>query len=47
VDAELIKGRGGVFDVVVDDALIFSKHAEGDRFPEEREVSERIRAAKG
>jgi len=34
---ELIKGRGGVFDVVVDGRRIFSKHEVG-RFPEEQEI---------
>ena len=34
---ELIKGRGGVFDVVVDGRRIFSKHAVG-RFPEAQEI---------
>ena len=34
---ELVKGRGGVFDVAVDGRVVFSKHATG-RFPEEGEV---------
>ena len=34
---ELIQGRGGVFDVVVDGRRIFSKHEAG-RFPEEPEI---------
>jgi selenoprotein W-related protein len=42
---ELIKGRGGVFDVVADGKLVYSKHATG-RFPEESEVVEAIRALK-
>jgi selT/selW/selH-like putative selenoprotein len=37
VDAELIRGDNGIFDVVVDGEKIFSKHAEG-RFPEEDEI---------
>ncbi len=37
VDAELIKGSGGVFDVVVEGRKVFSKH-DVDRFPEEGEV---------
>ena len=37
IEAELIKGRGGVFDVKVGGRLIFSKHSAG-RFPETREV---------
>lgn len=34
---ELIASSGGVFEVVADGDLIFSKRAEG-RFPEEEEV---------
>ena len=41
IEAELIEGGGGVFDVVVDDDLVFSKHAE-DRFPEHQEVIDSI-----
>jgi len=37
VEAELIKGSGGIFDVVVDGKLIFSKHKTG-RFPESEEI---------
>lgn len=41
--AELIAGGGGIFDVELDGKLIFSKFAEGDRFPEPGEVVGRIR----
>ncbi len=44
MDAKLISGSGGVFDVVLDGKLIFSKKQLG-RFPEPREVLERIPAA--
>jgi selenoprotein W-related protein len=37
VDAELIEGEKGVFDVTVDGQLMFSKHTEG-RFPDEQEI---------
>ena len=37
VDAELIKGEKGVFDVVVDGDLVYSKHETG-RFPENDEI---------
>ena len=37
VDARLIPGHKGVFDVVADGRLIFSKHKAG-RFPEHAEV---------
>jgi selT/selW/selH-like putative selenoprotein len=38
VEAELIEGSRGVFDVRRDDALVYSKY-ETDRFPEDGEVS--------
>jgi selenoprotein W-related protein len=37
VDIELIKSSGGVFEVVKDGKLIFSKKAKG-RFPDENEI---------
>jgi len=43
IDSELIKGRGGVFDVVADGKTVYSKHSTG-RFPEEEEVVTAIRA---
>jgi selenoprotein W-related protein len=42
VEAELIRGTGGVFDVRVDGDLVFSKH-DVSRFPEDGEVEEQIR----
>lgn len=39
----LEKGAGGVFDVKLDDALIFSKHQRG-RFPDAEEVLSQIPA---
>jgi hypothetical protein len=33
-----------VFDVLAGDRLVFSKHAEGDEFPDEHEVVRRLRA---
>ncbi len=37
IDATLIRGSGGVFEVVLDGKLIFSKKAVG-RFPEADEI---------
>jgi selT/selW/selH-like putative selenoprotein len=37
VDADLVAGKVGQFDVIVDGKVIFSKHAEG-RFPDEEEI---------
>jgi selenoprotein W-related protein len=42
VDSQLSKGDSGVFDVVVDGRLVFSKH-EADRFPEDAEILEALR----
>jgi selenoprotein W-related protein len=42
VQAELIKGSGGVFDVTADGALVYSKHGTG-RFPENSEVLQALR----
>lgn len=41
IDAQLIAGTGGVFDVKADEALLFSKHTAG-RFPENREVLDKL-----
>ncbi len=46
LEPRLIKGGGGVFDVVVDGQLVFSKHRVG-RFPEPGEVVEAIRGLRG
>jgi len=43
IDAELIKGGGGIFDVTVDGNRVFSKHEMG-RFPENEEVLARLRS---
>jgi selT/selW/selH-like putative selenoprotein len=42
IEPELIKGSNGVFDVVADDKLIFSKNQVG-RFPYEEEVLSHLR----
>ncbi len=41
VESELICGGGGIFDVVVDGDMIFSKH-EVDRFPEPDEILSKL-----
>jgi len=41
VEAELIQGSGGVFDVEVDDKKIFSKH-DVLRFPTNEEILEQL-----
>jgi selT/selW/selH-like putative selenoprotein len=46
VTSKLIEGAGGVFDVHVDGAQIWSKHDVG-RFPEHNEVLDKIRATSG
>ena len=42
VQPELIKGDNGVFDVVVDGDLVYSKDQTG-RFPEDEEVLVKLR----
>ncbi len=37
IEATLIKGGGGVFDVALDDEIIYSKHDTG-RFPTNEEI---------
>jgi selenoprotein W-related protein len=43
VESELICGGGGIFDVIVDGDMIFSKH-ESDRFPEPDEILAKLRS---
>ncbi|HEV7394825.1 MAG TPA: Rdx family protein [Burkholderiales bacterium] len=42
IQAELIRGSGGIFDVTADGALIYSKHRTG-LFPENAEVLQALR----
>ncbi len=42
VDAELIAGGGGIFDVKAEGKLIFSKHKVG-RFPETDEILSQLK----
>ncbi len=42
MEIELIEGDKGVFDVVADGELVFSKHSEG-RFPGEQEIIDELR----
>jgi selT/selW/selH-like putative selenoprotein len=42
LEAELIEGGSGVFDVVADGKLVYSKHDTG-RFPESTEVISALR----
>lgn len=43
IDAKLIEGDKGIFDVAVDGDLVFSKYAAG-RFPEHGEIIEALRS---
>lgn len=46
VQAKLVEGSGGVFDVTADGKLVYSKHDTG-RFPDDGEVAEIIQKMKG
>ena len=43
IESELVRGGGGIFDVVVDGDMIFSKYEAG-RFPEPDEILAKIRS---
>lgn len=43
VEADLIRGDNGVFDVVVDGERIYCKHETG-RFPDNAEIVQALRA---
>ena len=42
VEAELVRGGGGIFDIVADGDLVFSKYEVG-RFPNSEEVLDKLR----
>lgn len=42
VEAELIKGDNGIFDVEADGKIVYSKHETG-RFPEDDEILKQLR----
>jgi len=44
VEAQLIPGEKGIFDVNVDGNVIFSKRNMDNRFPHEGEITDLIRA---
>lgn len=41
IQAEMVRGRGGIFDVTLDNEIIYSKKQTG-RFPMPGEVEERL-----
>ena len=44
VEAELLEGSNGIFDIAIDGQVVFSKQAE-QRFPEHEEIIEQITKA--
>ena len=42
LESQLVRGSGGIFEVSVDGAPIFSKKEEG-RFPSEKEIVDKLR----
>ena len=43
VEAKLVPGHNGIFDVIADDKLVFSKYETG-RFPDPGEVVRKLKA---
>jgi selT/selW/selH-like putative selenoprotein len=46
IEAELAKGKNGIFDVACDGELIFSKHRDA-RYPEPGEIVRALQARRG
>jgi len=46
LEATLVKGVAGVFDIIVDENVIFSKNEER-RFPQDVEILDALRKLKG
>jgi selT/selW/selH-like putative selenoprotein len=42
IDADLIAGGGGIFDVIADGNIVYSKFETG-RFPEHEEIIEKLK----
>ena len=42
VTASLVPGRKGIFDIIVDDELVFSKYKAG-RFPQQGEIASKLK----
>ena len=43
VDAELVAGSGGVFDVLVDGQVVYSKQSAGNKFPQNDALVQQIK----
>lgn len=43
VEAELVAGSGGVFDVIVDGQVVYSKQSSGNKFPVNDALVEEIK----
>ena len=43
VEAELIAGSGGVFDVLVDGEVVYSKQSTGNKFPQNDALVQQIK----
>ena len=42
LSTELIKGRGGIFEVTVKNDVIYDKQEAGGRFPSNKEIIEKL-----
>ncbi len=43
VEAELVAGSGGVFDVLVNGQVVYSKQSSGNKFPQSGPLIEQIK----
>ena len=43
VEAELVAGSGGVFDVLVDGQVVYSKQSSGNKFPQNEALVQQIK----
>lgn len=42
-DCELIRGGGGIYDIKLGDAIVYSRHANENQFPEEGHVVAKLK----
>ncbi len=46
-ECEVIRGGGGIYDIKLGDEMVYSRHANGNQFPEEGVVVAKLRELHG